>query len=105
MYLLVLAAIIILLLILYFPFAFTKREQYEAINEVPYNFYNNENNNFYDPYMRTHTNFPFWNTQLGSTRNMSYDLRGDVPIPYYMEVPFNMTTRIPIRNKPLYAVS
>ena len=52
-----------------------------------------------------YTNFPFWNTQLGSKRNMSYDLRGDVPIPYHMVFPFNMSTRIPIMNKPLSAVS
>jgi len=109
MYLLILIALIILLLILWFPFAIKKQnEQYDTINEVsyyPYDNINNDNNNFYDPYLATHTNFPFWNTQMGSTRNMSYDLRGDVPIPYYMNVPFNMGTRIPIRNRPLYAIS
>jgi hypothetical protein len=35
-----------------------------------------------------------------STRNMSYDLRGDVPIPYHMIFPFNMSTRAPIINAP-----
>lgn len=46
--------------------------------------------------------FPFYNFPIGSTRNMSYDLRGDVPIPYFIWTPFNMTTRVPIRNKPLW---
>lgn len=49
--------------------------------------------------------FPFWNSPLRSTRNMSYDLRGDVPIPYIMNVPFNMSSRIPIQNKSLADIS
>ena len=58
-----------------------------------------------DVYYGTHTNFPFWNTQLGSRRGMSYDLRGDIAIPDYINMPFNMSSRIPIRNRPLYMVS
>lgn len=38
--------------------------------------------------------------EMRSTRNMSYDLRGDVPIPYHMIMPFNMSTRMPIINAP-----
>jgi hypothetical protein len=45
--------------------------------------------------------FPFWNSPLRSTRNMSYDLRGDVPIPYMMTGPFNMSSRMPIQNRSL----
>jgi hypothetical protein len=52
-------------------------------------------------YMSTHTNFPFWNTQLGSRRNMSYDIRGDIPIPKQYVGPWLQGTRIPIINKPL----
>jgi hypothetical protein len=57
---------------------------------------------YYNPF-RTHTNFLWWNTQLGSTRNMSYDLRGDVPIyPRFRHFqPWNNPTRFPIYNKPL----
>lgn len=46
--------------------------------------------------------FPFFNFPIGTTRNMSYDLRGDVPIPYFIWTPFNMTTRVPIQNRPLW---
>lgn len=59
-------------------------------------------------YLGTHTNFPFWNTQLGSTRNMSYDLRGDAPIgPIDRSVvgPWNIGSTTPIYNKPLWMVS
>lgn len=46
----------------------------------------------------------WWNSS-GTTRNMSYDLRGDpFPIPqsYF---PFNNSSLAPIMNKPLWAVS
>jgi hypothetical protein len=51
------------------------------------------------PQYLDHTNFPFWNSRLGQTTNMSYDLRGDpVTIPKY---PFmwNYSTITPINNK------
>ena len=52
-------------------------------------------------YYVTHTNFPFWNMQLGTTRNMSYDIRGDIPIKRTLTGPWlNPETR-PIYNKPL----
>jgi len=46
----------------------------------------------------------WWNSS-GTTRNMSYDLRGDpFPIPraYF---PFNNSSLSPIMNKPLWMVS
>jgi hypothetical protein len=46
-----------------------------------------------------YTNFPFNNTRLGQTKNMSYDLRGDpLIIPKY---PFmwNYSTLTPIYNR------
>lgn len=52
-----------------------------------------------------YTDFPFWNTQIDSTKNMSYDLRGDVQIPYFMQMPFNMTSIMPIQNTSLYEIS
>ena len=75
-------------------------------------FYGGYRSNNYSPWLdddnywlNTHTNFPFWNSQLGSTRNMSYDLRGDVPIyPGYVG-PWNISSTAPIQNKPLWMVS
>ena len=47
------------------------------------------------------TNFPFWNTRVGQTSNMSYDLRGDpLTIPKYPTM-FNYSTLTPIYNKQL----
>jgi hypothetical protein len=48
-----------------------------------------------------HTNFPFWNSRIGQTTNMSYDLRSDpIEIPKY---PFawNYSTLTPIYPRPL----
>ena len=46
-----------------------------------------------------YTNFPWWNTQIGNTKNMSYDLRGDpIVIPKNNFVWMNSTI-IPIYNK------
>ena len=54
--------------------------------------------NLYEHYGYDYTLFPFWNTRLYSTRNMSYDLRGDIPIyPQYIG-PFNNPSRFPIQN-------
>lgn len=53
------------------------------------------------PYVDDHTNWPFWNSRIGQTSNMSYDLRGDpIIIPKY---PFmwNYSTLTPIYNKKL----
>lgn len=56
-------------------------------------------------YENFYTNNLFWNTQLGNKKNMSYDLRGDVPIPYFTIFPFNMSSTFPIMNRPLYSIS
>ncbi len=56
-------------------------------------------------WLNTYTNFPFWNTQLGSTRNMSYDIRGDVPIGHSYVGPWLQSSTRPIYNKPLWVVS
>ena len=53
----------------------------------------------------THTDYPWWNVQLGTTGNMSYDLRGDVPIGSGYLGPWNISSTTPIHNKPLWMVS
>lgn len=55
-------------------------------------------------YINTHTNFPFWNTQIGTKRGMIYDLRG---MPNFFNpnydnkiIPFGMSPKnLPIVNK------
>lgn len=59
--------------------------------------YGYDNYDDYDGY----TNYPFWNVQLGSRRNMSYDLRSDVPIKYTYTGPWLQSSRHPIQNRPL----
>ena len=61
--------------------------------------------NYQQVYPVQYLEYPYWSSPLRSTRGMSYDLRGDVPIGNMMVTPFNMTTRSPIMNKPLYMVS
>ena len=56
-------------------------------------------------YLSTYTEYPFWNIQIGTKRNMSYDLRGDIPIPMHYVGPWLNSPHIPIYNKPLYLVS
>lgn len=47
------------------------------------------------------TNWPFWNSRVGQTTNMSYDLRGDpLVIPKYPYM-WNYSTLTPIENKRL----
>ena len=108
---LILITLIILLFILYIPklfgyvdhfFAPGNNAYYQNYKEYPRH-HRADLPDWY--YTNTHTNFPFWNTQLGNKGNMSYDLRGDIPSPYFMRTPFNMATTVPIRNKPLYMVS
>ena len=107
---LLLATLIILIIILYIPKLFGNIDNFFAPVNKPY--YQNYQDyprfnraDLDDFYINTHTNFPFWNTQLGNKGNMSYDLRGDIPSPYFMWLPFNMASTVPIRNKPLYMVS
>ncbi len=51
------------------------------------------------PYSNGYTDFPWWNTKLGMTTNMSYDLRGDpIIIPKNNFVWLNSSI-MPIHNK------
>lgn len=105
----IIITLIILIGILYvIPMVFRKLENFFApVDRAYYHYadYPRLHRADLDYDYMTHTNFPFWNTQLGNKRNMSYDLRGDVWYPNLMWTPFNMTSTVPIRNKPLYLVS
>lgn len=93
-------AIIILILLLPYLFKSINKDHFDQ----PAYYYPDQDPELYDPSYDTHTNFAFWNTQRGTRRGMSYDLRGDAgaPIGQRMWVPFNMSTSMPIVNKPLY---
>ena len=86
--------IIFLLFILYLLYDLSKIVVYDYFYYPKYVNYND------------YTNYeqPFWNSTR-HTRGMSYDLRGDVPIPYFMNLPFNITERVPIQNKTLNEIS
>lgn len=54
---------------------------------------------YFIPNSNGYTNFPWWNTPLGNTTNMSYDIRGDpFPIPRTNFV-WNNGTNFPIYNQ------
>lgn len=103
--------IVLAISILIFIYLFTNRHKVRVLVTKKHEdgkiekFYQYMPYNDYMNYYNTHTNFPFWNMQLGNKSNMSYDLRGDVPIGGLSWIPFNMASTIPIRNKPLYLVS
>lgn len=49
--------------------------------------------------IRYYPNYPFWNSRIGQTTNMSYDLRGDpLQIPKYPYM-WNYSTLTPIYNR------
>ena len=63
----------------------------------------NSANWFYNflPTFNGYTNLPWWNTSLGNTTNMSYDLRGDpISIPKTNFV-WNNSSTMPIYNLPI----
>ena len=51
----------------------------------------------FNPYYN-YTNFPFWNMPLGTTRNMSYDLRGDPIVIPRTDFVWNNSSIFPIYN-------
>ena len=53
----------------------------------------------YFPYVNGYTNLPWWNTSLGNTSNMSYDLRGDPLIIPRTNFAWNNGTNFPIYNQ------
>jgi hypothetical protein len=67
-------------------------------------FINNNNlfenfTNFIIPYSNGYTNLPWWNTRIGNTSNMSYDLRGDPIIIPKNQFIWNNSSIFPIYNK------
>lgn len=51
------------------------------------------------PWWNGYTNFPWWNTPLGTTKNMSYDLRGDPLVIPRTQFVWNNSSLFPIYNK------
>lgn len=110
----ILLVILILLYILTLPSMYKIRETIaniydngptEVFGDFWYRPYGYNMHRGYPFHYRTHTNFPFWNMQLGTTRNMSYDLRGDMPIHRTPTGPWLQSSVTPIKNKPLWMVS
>lgn len=56
-------------------------------------------NGYYIPFSNGYTNLPWWNTSLGNTSNMSYDLRGDPSIIPRTNFVWNNGTNFPIYNQ------
>jgi hypothetical protein len=54
---------------------------------------------FYIPWSNGYTDLPWWNTSLGNTTNMSYDLRGDPLIIPRTNFVWNNGTNFPINNQ------
>jgi hypothetical protein len=50
------------------------------------------------PFWNGYSNFPFNNTNLGTTKNMSYDLRGDPLVIPRTQFPWNNSSIYPIYN-------
>lgn len=58
--------------------------------------------NSWIPVYGGYTNFPWWNSRIGMTRNMSYDLRGDPLIINSAPIsPWNNSSIYPIYNNVL----
>jgi hypothetical protein len=56
-------------------------------------------NGYFIDELNGYTNLPWWNTSLGNTSNMSYDLRGDPLIIPRTNFAWNNGTNFPIYNK------
>jgi predicted permease len=60
----------------------------------PFNWFNR-----FFPISNAYTNLPWWNTPLGNTTNMSYDLRGDPLIIPRTNFVWNNSSILPIYNQ------
>jgi hypothetical protein len=78
----------------YIPFNGFKFPMYPLVNPV----YSSYWNGYYIPQSNGYTNLPWWNTSLGNTTNMSYDLRGDPLIVPRTNFIWNNGTNFPIYN-------
>ena len=79
----------------YAPLNAFKYPLYPLTNSAPGWYYN------FFPTLDGYTNFPWWNTSLGNTTNMSYDLRGDPLIIPRTPYVWNNPTTFPIYNPPI----
>ena len=105
----VLLIVIILILFLIIPTSYRVRESIVGVTDgEPVKKPELFDDFWYKPYGLNmfYNELPFWNMQVGTTRNMSYDLRGDIPIPIGPVGPWlNSPRQAPIVNKPLWMVS
>ncbi len=72
-----------------------KVPMYPLINPI----YSSLWNGYFIPQTNGYTDLPWWNTSLGNTTNMSYDLRGDPSIIPRTNFVWNNGTNFPIYNQ------
>lgn len=95
----------------YFPINTYKYPMYSLLNQSPNQSQNQSiypliypsdssyANGYYIPWSNGYTNLPWWNTSLGNTSNMSYDVRGDPLIIPRTNFVWNNGTTFPIYNQ------
>ncbi len=100
------AIFIIFALVLLFEFMKGRSEKFAPINDIMQQGQGQRRPIYFKPYSFKSLNYydyPWWNT---TTRNMSYDIRGDpMIIPRDYVGPWNISPHYPIQNKPLWMVS
>ena len=74
-------------------------ESYGCENFSMYNTYQSVMPSFNIPLLNGYTNFPWYNTRLGNTNNMSYDLRGDPTVIPKKQFIWNNSSFFQIFNK------
>lgn len=89
-----------------FSVAYQSFQSYVPLNAFKYPMYpltNSSTNWFYNffPILNGYTNFPWWNTSLGNTANMSYDIRGDPLVIPRTNFIWNNSSTYPIYNPPI----
>jgi len=94
------AIVFIILTLLFVIYYFCPMKTLEGFYANPYRY----NRYGRRPYWWSRYFHPYWNTYLGyvSPGLASYDLRGDVPIPYSSWIPFNMSSHVPLYDRPVY---
>lgn len=78
----------------YVPLNGNKYPMYPLINSPDW-FYR------FFPSFNAYTNLPWWNTPLGNTTNMSYDLRSDPLVIPRSNFVWNNSSTFPIYNYPI----
>jgi hypothetical protein len=87
--------IILILLIILIVFIIFKL--FESCMSEGFSMYNTYQSVF--PWWNGYSNFPFNNSRLGNTTNMSYDLRGDPLAIPRTQFPWNNSSLYPIYNQ------